>query len=126
MPDQQAPLQGLRVLIAEDNVLAALELEQILIECGCQPIGPAATLEQALRLARETPLDGAVLDINLRDQMVFPVAEELVRRGIPLIFATGYEDSYAFPPQLADRPRLRKPYAASELVRLLTATFGAA
>jgi CheY-like chemotaxis protein len=123
MANQQTPLQGLRILIAEDNLLAALELEQVLIECGCQPIGPAATLEQALRLVREMLLDGAVLDVNLRDQTVFPVAEELVRRDVPLIFATGYEDSYAFPPSLADRPRLRKPYAEQELVRLLTATF---
>jgi DNA-binding response OmpR family regulator len=124
MATEPPRLQGLRILIVEDNLLAAMELEQILTECGCQPVGPAATVEQALRLAREEQLDGAVLDVNLRDQVVFPVAEELARRNVALIFATGYEDNYAFPPQLADRPRLRKPYAEQEFVRLLRATFG--
>ena len=91
------PLDGLRILVAEDNVLAAMELEQVLEECGCETVGPAATVEQALRLAREERLDGAVLDVNLRDQAVFPVADELARRGVRMIFATGYEDGYNFP-----------------------------
>ena len=68
------PLDGLRILVAEDNVLAAMELEQVLEDCGCETVGPAATVDQALRLAREERLDGAVLDVNLRDQAVFPVA----------------------------------------------------
>lgn len=121
---QEAPLEGLRILVAEDNVLAAMELEQVLGECGCETVGPAATVEQALRLARNEPLDGAVLDVNLRDQAVFPVAEELARRGVRLIFATGYERSYAFPEHLDGYARLRKPYSGHELKRLLTATFG--
>ena len=117
------PLDGLRILVAEDNVLAAMELEQVLGECGCETVGPAATVEQALRLAREERLDGAVLDVNLRDQPVFPVAEELVRRGVRMIFATGYEDGYVFPDHLAGYTRLRKPYAGQELKRLMVATF---
>ena len=117
------PLDGLRILVAEDNVLAAMELEQVLEECGCETVGPAATVEQALRLAREERLDGAVLDVNLRDQAVFPVADELVRRGVRMIFATGYEDGYIFPAHLARFTRLRKPYAGQELKRLMVATF---
>jgi len=126
MAAQPPPLHGLRILIVEDNLLAAMELEHILVECSCTPVGPAATVEHALRLARDERLDGAVLDVNLRDQTVFPVADELARRGVPMIFATGYEYDYDFPPQLADRPRLRKPYAERELVRLLRATFAPA
>ncbi len=118
------PLDGLRILVAEDNVLAAMELEQVLQECGCETVGPAATVDQALRLAREERLDGAVLDVNLRDQAVFPAADELARRGVRMIFATGYEDGYTFPANLAGYARLRKPYAGQELKRLLTATFG--
>lgn len=117
------PLDGLRILVAEDNVLAAMELEQVLEECGCEIVGPAATVEQALRLAREERVDGAVLDVNLRDQAVFPVAHELVRRGVRMIFATGYEDGYVFPAHLAGYTRLRKPYAGQELKRLMVATF---
>ncbi len=123
MVDRQRPLDGLRILVAEDNVLAVMELEQVLEDCGCETVGPAATVDQALRLARDEPLDGAVLDVNLRDQAVFPVAEELARRGIRTIFATGYEHSYAFPKHLDGCARLRKPYSGQELKRLMTATF---
>jgi CheY-like chemotaxis protein len=123
MKREQPPLEGLRILIAEDNVFAAMELERIILECGCTPIGPVATVEQALRLVREEPLDGAVLDINLRDRSVIPVAEELIRRGIRLIFATGYEAGYALPTELASRPCLRKPYAGQQLRRLMLVVF---
>jgi CheY-like chemotaxis protein len=121
--DQQKPLQGLRILVAEDNVLAAMELEQVLEDCGCETVGPAATVDQALRLARDEALDGAVLDVNLRDRAVFPVADELARRGIRMIFATGYESNYTFPEHLDGYARLRKPYPGQELRRLMTATF---
>jgi CheY-like chemotaxis protein len=126
MKDEQPLLDGLRILVAEDNVLAAMEVEQVLKDCGCEPVGPVATVEQALRLAREERLDGAVLDVNLRDRAVFPVAEELVRRGVRMIFATGYENSYHFPEHLAGCARLRKPYSGHELRRLMSATFGRA
>jgi DNA-binding LytR/AlgR family response regulator len=118
--DEQTPLHGLRILIAEDNVLAAMEIEQILREHGCEPIGPAPTVAHALHLVSAEPLDGAVLDINLRDELIFPVAAELERRGIPFIFATGYEDGAALPADVQDRPRLRKPYSERQLVQLLT------
>ncbi len=123
MGDERPPLAGFRILIAEDNVLAAMELEQVLRDCGCEPVGPVATVDQAVRLAREEPLDGAVLDVNLRDQPVFPAAEELVRRGVRLIFATGYENNYVFPAHLANCTRLRKPYSGRELTRLMTLIF---
>jgi DNA-binding response OmpR family regulator len=123
MERQQPPLKGARILVAEDNVLAAMEVEQILKDCGCEPVGPVATVDEALRLARNERLDGAVLDVNLRDEAVFPVAQELCRRGIRMIFATGYETSYVFPKNLASCARLRKPYAGQELKRLMVATF---
>jgi hypothetical protein len=78
-----------------------MELEQTLKDCGCRPVGPAATVDQALRLARDEALDGAVLDVNLRDKPVAPVADELIRRGVQIIFATGYDDGYAFPEHCA-------------------------
>jgi two-component SAPR family response regulator len=122
--DRQPPLEGLRILVAEDNVFAAMEVEQILDDCGCEIVGPAATVDQALRLARNERLDGALLDINLREQVVFPVAEELVRRGVRLIFITGYQNGYNFPREFDRFARLRKPYPQDQLKRLMTATFG--
>lgn len=123
MERQQPPLEGFRILVAEDNVLAAMELEQVLKDCGCEPVGPVATVDQALRLARNERLDGAVLDVNLCDEAVFPVAEELRRRGVRVIFATGYETSYIFPKHLDGCARLRKPYSSQELKRLMAAIF---
>lgn len=123
MADRRPFLDGLRILVAEDNMLAAMELEQMLADCGCETVGPAATVEQALRLAREQRLDGAVLDVNLRDQLVFPVADELARRGVRMIFATGYERSYAFPQHLESCARLRKPYSDDEVKQLVASTF---
>ncbi|MGH6943875.1 MAG: response regulator [Geminicoccaceae bacterium] len=117
------PLCGLRILVAEDNLLAAMEVEQTLLDMGCLPVGPVARLSDALEIARSDALDGAVLDLNLRDELAFPVAEELERRGVPLIFATGYDDANAIPERLARRPHLRKPYLGRELERLMIATF---
>lgn len=119
-----SPLDGLRILIAEDNVFTALELEQMVRDFGCEPVGPVATVEEALRMARGDALDGAILDVNLRDQSIFPAAQELVRRGIPIIFASGYEDNYVFPDALAACPRLQKPFLEDELKRMAGQTFG--
>lgn len=80
-----------RVLVAEDEPLVALELETRLQEMGFTVVGPAATLQDAMQLATSgAPLQAAVLDVNLGGQAVFPVADLLVRRGVPVIFATGY------------------------------------
>jgi CheY-like chemotaxis protein len=124
MEGKEAPLEGLRILVAEDNVFAAMEVERVLEECGCETVGPAATVGQAFRLAREERLDGALLDVNLRDEVVFPVAEELVRRAVRVIFITGYQNGYAFPRHFDGFARLLKPYPAHQLKRLMTATFG--
>jgi CheY-like chemotaxis protein len=124
MEGEQPPLEGLRILVAEDNVFAAMEVEQVLRDCGCEAVGPAATVGQALRLARAERLDGALLDVNLRDQLVFPVAAELIHRGVRVIFITGYQNGFNFPPCFDGVARLRKPYADHQLKRLMAATFG--
>jgi PAS domain S-box-containing protein len=87
-------LAGRRVLLVEDEPLVALDLEATLRDLGCEVAGPAATLADALRVvAAEAPqLDAAVLDVNLGGQPAFPAADELVRRGVPVIFATGYSE----------------------------------
>jgi hypothetical protein len=63
------------------------------------------------------------LDVNLGGEHVFPVADELVRRGVPVIFATGYDAASVLPPAHRDRPRLEKPFGAGELHRLASAVF---
>jgi two-component SAPR family response regulator len=83
-------------------------------------------LETALQLARDEAFDIAILDITVRGGKVYPVAEQLMERGIPFVFASGYGD-WALPPSLRHRRRLMKPFTAAELeehVRLLCVEAG--
>jgi len=121
---QGRALEGLRVMIAEDNLFAAMELEKVLVDLGCEPVGPVAQLEQALRLAQQENLDGALLDVDLRGELVFAVAEELERRRIPVIFASGYDTDDMFPAPFVQHPRLRKPFGETEIRRVLEDTIG--
>src|ERR1019366_8154708 len=82
--------QGLRVLLVEDDVMISLLFEDMLQEFGCEIVGPACDLKRAIDLAQgEASIDVAVLDVNLGGQVVFPVAEILAKRGVPILFATG-------------------------------------
>ena len=118
---ERTGLEGLRILIAEDNVFAALELEQTLLAFGCRPIGPVARLDQAMSLAIREDLDGALLDVELQGQMVFAVAEELERRHTPMIFASGYGTDEVFPAAFVHHPRLPKPFGEDDVRRALSA-----
>jgi two-component sensor histidine kinase len=111
-----APLRGRRVLVAEDEPLVALELERALTELGCVVVGPAATLDETLRLANaEGRLDGAVLDVNLGGRAAFPAADLLAGRGVPIVFATGYGDLPGGRVGGGRAALLRKPLARGEL-----------
>jgi CheY-like chemotaxis protein len=117
---EERPFEGQRILIAEDNLFAAMGLEQALRDLGCEPVGPAARVDEAMRLAREEILNGALLDVELHGELIFGVAEELERRGVPVIFATGY-DNGIFPAPFVRHPRLRKPYGEEEVREVLEA-----
>ena len=118
---ERTGMEGLRILIAEDNLFAAMELEQTLVSLGCQPVGPVGQVEQAMRLALQEDLDGALLDVDLRGELIFAVAEELQRRRIPMIFATGYGTDDIFPAAFAHYPRLPKPFGEDDVRRALEA-----
>lgn len=81
-----------RLLVVEDEVLVALALCNDLRQLGWEIVGPAATIEEALRLIESAPLPiAAVLDVNLCGHPVYPLAERLIALGVPLIFCTGYQ-----------------------------------
>ena len=105
-------VKGQRIIIVEDAMLLALELEAGLVEAGAKVVGSAADIEEALRLI-EKPFDVAVLDANLNGQSVTPVAEILKQRGKPFIIATGYGDAGA--PEGFDAPVVRKPYNVNQI-----------
>src|SRR5690606_6133898 len=81
-------LEGLKVLVVEDEMMVSMLIEDMLGDLGCEVIGPASRLEEAIALANETELDCAVLDVNLGGQPIFPLADLLREKGAPFAFAT--------------------------------------
>jgi light-regulated signal transduction histidine kinase (bacteriophytochrome)/CheY-like chemotaxis protein len=113
--DTQSLLAGRRVLLVEDQLVIALDAEQMLEECGAVSVDTAATPGEALILIREGKPDAAVLDVNLGNGNSFPIADELILRGIPFVFATGYGDSGIIPPSMIEVPIVRKPFTSTGL-----------
>jgi DNA-binding response OmpR family regulator len=118
-----ASLAGLRVLVAEDEMLIAMELESMLQGLGCNVVGPVGTVALALRLARTKELDAAVLDVDLHGEKIFPIAQALQARGIPFVFATGYETS-VLPEEWRREHSLGKPFRREELEKQMRSISG--
>jgi DNA-binding response OmpR family regulator len=110
-----------RILLAEDEALIAMDLAMELETRGAEIVGPVKDLAAALRAAASERLDGAILDVDLRGELVYPAAEILLDRGIPFVFHSGrsrWEDTrMRFP----TAPALSKP---SSCAILLSALFG--
>ena len=106
----------LRVLVVEDESIVALDIENMLEEMGCQVVASVPRLVRALDVASSLDFDLAVLDINLAGEVVYPLAFRLAARGIPFVFSTGYSTS-TLPPELSDRPILKKPVMLANLKR---------
>jgi CheY-like chemotaxis protein len=109
--------------VVEDEYLIAADLTASLESLGVEVIGPAASVEEALSLVENNGgrLDGAVLDVNLRNERVYPVADVLTERGVPFLFTTGY-DAIAIPAAYACSPRCEKPVDKAQLVQWLSNT----
>lgn len=115
-------LKNKRVLIVEDQYLIAADLSRALTRLGGVVVGPVASNEAAHEQLANSDIDLAFLDINLDEQMVFPLADELERRGIPFVFATGHEAA-VLPDRFKSKLRLEKPFtvqAVLEAVRHLS------
>ena len=109
---------GLRVLLVEDELLVAMNVEAMLDALGCVVVAAAARVDEALRVVEREALDAAVLDVSLDGQPSFPVADALAARGVPFVFATGYGAS-GLREDLRDRPALQKPFRLLQLARTL-------
>lgn len=85
-------MSGRRIMIVEDEALVAMMVEDLLTDLGCEVSGSFGAVGEALAYLDDgkSLLDGAVLDINIGGEMVFPVAEALRAKGVPFVFATGY------------------------------------
>lgn len=115
----ESPLRDRRILIVEDEYMLADELRGELGDAGATVLGPVGTVADALALAkRERRIDGAVLDVNLRGEMAFPVADLLVEGGVPFVFTTGYDESI-IPERFSTILRCEKPVAVEGIIRAL-------
>jgi CheY-like chemotaxis protein len=102
-------IQGLRVLVVEDDSLICLLLEDMLLDLGCQVVGTAGHIKRAIELAQcEENVDVAILDVNLGGRQVFPAADILAKRGVPFLFATGM-GADALPEEWLGHCSLQKP-----------------
>lgn len=119
MTAANSPLHRRKALVVEDEVIISFLVEDLLSEFSCD-VSLAANVPSALKLLDEGKPDFAVLDVNVGDEMVFPVAERLKKAGVPFIFTTGYGRG-GLPREWADRPVLQKPYDASTLSEALAA-----
>lgn len=118
---RRGALAGRRVLLVEDEYLIVGDLVRAFEAAGVVVLGPAASVRAALRLVADTPrIDGAVLDINLRGEMVYPVVDALRDRRVPFVFATGYDEA-VIPAPYADAIRCEKPV---DPARIAAALFG--
>ena len=109
-----------RILIVEDEILVAMLLEDIVTDLGHEPVGPMMRLQPALAAAEGMDFDFAILDVNLAGQQSFPVADRLMRRGIPFIFASGYGRA-GLTAAYAGIPVLQKLYDAQQIASMIAA-----
>jgi CheY-like chemotaxis protein len=118
-------LAGKRVLIVEDEAMIAFLIEEYLTDFGCIPVGPCSSVVKALEAVQETAFDVALLDISLRGEEVYPVADALAERDIPFLFMSGYGKG-ANPPQHSDRKICPKPFSTEEFAASLATTLAEA
>lgn len=104
-----ATIEGLRLLLVEDEFLMALCLSDMLEDLGAQVVGPVGSVADALAVIDRAPeIDAAILDVNLGSEVVFPVADRLRARQVPFAFASGF-DPDLMPARFRDVAICRKP-----------------
>jgi DNA-binding response OmpR family regulator len=114
VPQRSNSLAGRRILIVEDEYYLADDLVRALRDEGAEVAGPVGTLAEAERLVAEGRIDCAILDINLRGEMAFPVADRLGEAGIPFLIASGYSRDH-LPERFGAVPHLHKPFDPAQL-----------
>ena len=108
-------LAGRTLLVVEDEFLILLDIQYVLEEAGAAVV-TAASVEEGLRALETGPIDAAVLDVRLPDGEVFPVAERLAARDVPMVFHSGHADRKDLEKQFPSAIALSKPAPEMELV----------
>lgn len=113
-------LEGRRILLIEDEYLIATDLVTALENAGAVVFGPVSDLERAMEIVGgRFLLDGAVLDVNLHGEMVYPAAKVLSGYSVPILSVTGYE-CRSLPEPFTSNPCLAKPFNERDLIDALT------
>ena len=116
MATERPATQAKRILVVEDEPMIRMLLEDMLGELGYIVAAEAARIEEALEATKNADFDLAILDANLDGRSASPVADALVARGTPFVFATGYGE---VPEPYCDRPTLKKPFHMDGLKQML-------
>jgi DNA-binding response OmpR family regulator len=118
---EESPLSGRRVLVVEDEYFLADDIVRALTALGAQIIGPYGDIDEANdAVDRDIAIDAAIMDVNLRDELVFPLARILRARKVPFVFTTGYDPS-SVDAEFQDVQFWAKPLDVTALTRELTA-----
>ncbi len=108
-----------RILLVEDDYQLANALAYAMGDLGARVLGPAGTVDGAMRLLDQSDdLEAVVMDVNLDGERVDPVADAVRARGIPMVFVSGY-DRDLLPPRFADVPHCLKPVDIAHLASTL-------
>ncbi|OAF10028.1 hypothetical protein AYJ54_12675 [Bradyrhizobium centrolobii] len=124
LPRQRALLTGRRILVVEDEYFLADDIGKTLRALGAEVAGPVGHIEDAVGILHGGGiLDAAVLDVNIRSELIFPLARELRARKVPFVFTTGY-DRISIGPEFQDVPLWEKPIDIVAMAQNLAAIIG--
>jgi CheY-like chemotaxis protein len=119
-PESPGPLAGCRVLVIEDEYFLADDIVQALTALGARVVGPYGDIDEATAVVnRDVAIDAAIMDINLHNEMIFPLARVLRSRKVLLVFTTGYDRS-SIDPDFQDVQLWGKPLDLKAMTRELT------
>jgi DNA-binding NtrC family response regulator len=115
---QNKPLADRSILIVEDDIILSTDLAFAMTEAGCKAVVPTTANAAALAAMVRYVFDAAILDVNVQNEWVFPVAHALDAAGIPFVFVTAYSHD-SIPAEHRGRPFIRKPHHRDALIEIL-------
>lgn len=121
-PEAAARLSGLRILVAEDEPLVSMEMEDVILEHGGIPIGPFTTLRDLMKAVEAGGYDVAILDVRLGRDESFPAADRLQRCGVPFVFHSGHAESCDLFGPYPEAALCKKPCAPERLLEAALTT----
>jgi two-component sensor histidine kinase/CheY-like chemotaxis protein len=114
---------GSRLLLVEDELMVGMFMQEVLLTIGYRPTDPVGRLSEAIAAANTERFLGAVLDMNLNGEIVYPLAELLTAQSVPFLFVTGYAPQ-TVDPRFASVPILQKPVLEEQLATMLEKVLG--